>query len=108
MENGCLTCIRGSHKLGRLEHTGVDGQTNADPERVQAVIKAGLEVVPCVMEPGGERGLWSSLRCRPLLTELAAVAAVVFAGRRGVLSREYSVSQPPSAPLRQLYDCSSI
>ena len=63
VENGCLTVLRGSHKLGRLEHAGVDGQTNADPERVQAVIKAGLEVVPCVMEPGGERALWSLLRC---------------------------------------------
>lgn len=29
-ENGCLQVLRGSHKLGRLEHVREDGQTNAE------------------------------------------------------------------------------
>lgn len=50
--NGCLTVLRGSHLLGRLDHVSAGSQTNADPERVEAVVGAGLEVVPCVIEPG--------------------------------------------------------
>lgn len=33
-ENGCLQVLRGSHRLGRLEHGEVGAQTGADPERI--------------------------------------------------------------------------
>jgi ectoine hydroxylase len=38
-ENGCLQMIRGSHKLGRIEHGRVGGQTGADIERVEEILK---------------------------------------------------------------------
>jgi hypothetical protein len=50
-ENGCLQVLRGSHKLGRLDHGSVAGQTGADPERVEEISKH-LERVYCEMEPG--------------------------------------------------------
>jgi ectoine hydroxylase-related dioxygenase (phytanoyl-CoA dioxygenase family) len=35
-QNGCLQLLKGSHKLGRLNHVREDGQTNVDPEYVEA------------------------------------------------------------------------
>ena len=39
-ENGCMQVLAGSHKLGRLEHGRVAGQTGADPERVEQALEA--------------------------------------------------------------------
>ena len=50
-ENGCMQVLRGSHKLGRIEHGRVAGQTGADPERVEEALKR-LELVHCEMAPG--------------------------------------------------------
>lgn len=52
-ENGCLKVVKGSHKLGRLQHDSVNGQTGADPERVEMALAAGLETVYCVLPAGG-------------------------------------------------------
>jgi ectoine hydroxylase len=50
-ENGCLQVLRGSHRLGRLDHGRVGSQTGADPARIQEIEKL-FERVHCVMEPG--------------------------------------------------------
>lgn len=50
-ENGCLQVIRGSHKMGRVEHGHVGDQTGADLERVDAAL-ARMELVYCQMGPG--------------------------------------------------------
>lgn len=50
-ENGCLQVLRGSHKLGRVEHGRFGDQTGADPERVEHAMKQ-LELVYCEMAPG--------------------------------------------------------
>lgn len=50
-ENGCMQVLRGSHKLGRIEHGRVAGQTGADPERVDKALER-LELVHCEMAPG--------------------------------------------------------
>jgi ectoine hydroxylase-related dioxygenase (phytanoyl-CoA dioxygenase family) len=50
-ENGCLQVIRGSHRLGRLEHGRVGGQTGADMERVDQLLKSH-ERVYVEMAPG--------------------------------------------------------
>ena len=50
-ENGCLQVLRGSHKIGRLEHVREDGQTNAEREHVEAALKR-FELVYVEMEPG--------------------------------------------------------
>jgi ectoine hydroxylase len=49
-ENGCLQVLRGSHKLGRVEHGKFGDQTGADPERVENAMKI-LELVYVDMEP---------------------------------------------------------
>lgn len=49
--NGCLQVLRGSHKMGRIEHGKSGTQTGADPERVKLAEKH-LELVTCEMEPG--------------------------------------------------------
>lgn len=49
--NGCMQVLRGSHRLGRLEHGRVAGQTGADVERVEQALKV-LDLVHCEMEPG--------------------------------------------------------
>ena len=50
-ENGCLQVIRGSHKLGRIEHGRFGEQTGADPERVKVALER-LEHVYCEMPQG--------------------------------------------------------
>ena len=50
-ENGCLQVIRGSHKLGRIEHGKTGEQTGANLERVAAVLQR-LELVYCELSPG--------------------------------------------------------
>jgi ectoine hydroxylase len=49
--NGCLQVVRGSHRLGRIEHGKVGDQTGADPERVAEIVQR-LETVYVEMEPG--------------------------------------------------------
>jgi len=50
-ENGCLQVLKGSHKLGRLEHGRYGDQTGADPERVDEATKA-METVYVELGPG--------------------------------------------------------
>jgi ectoine hydroxylase-related dioxygenase (phytanoyl-CoA dioxygenase family) len=50
-ENGCLQVIKGSHKMGRVEHGVTGEQTGADMERVEAALKR-MELVYCELEPG--------------------------------------------------------
>ncbi len=49
--NGCLQVLKGSHKLGRIEHGMYADQTCADPERTEQVEKR-LERVYCKLDPG--------------------------------------------------------
>jgi hypothetical protein len=50
-ENGCLQVIRGSHTLGRIEHTLTGDQAGADPERVERILER-YELVHMEMSPG--------------------------------------------------------
>ena len=50
-DNGCLQVIRGSHKLGRVDHVQRGDQTGADPERVDAALRT-LEKVHVELDPG--------------------------------------------------------
>src|SRR6266508_3796401 len=50
-ENGCLQVLRGSHRLGRLNHGRGGSQTGADPTRIRE-IEALFERVYCEMAPG--------------------------------------------------------
>jgi len=49
--NGCMQMLKGSHRMGRLDHGRVAGQTGADVERVERAIER-LELVHCEMQPG--------------------------------------------------------
>jgi hypothetical protein len=50
-ENGCLQVIKGSHKMGRLEHGFAGEQVGADMERVDEIMKI-REKVYCELQPG--------------------------------------------------------
>jgi ectoine hydroxylase len=50
-ENGCLQVLKGSHKLGRLDHGPAGAQTGADMERVEAARKR-CELVYVELAPG--------------------------------------------------------
>ena len=49
--NGCLQVLRGSHRLGRIEHGKFGTQVGANPERV-ALAEKHLERIYCEMNPG--------------------------------------------------------
>lgn len=51
IENGCLQVLRGSHRMGRINHDFVGEQTGADPERVE-LAKQRFELKYCEMAPG--------------------------------------------------------
>lgn len=51
IENGCLQVIRGSHKLGRIDHVHTGDQAGADQARVEEILKR-LERVYVEMDPG--------------------------------------------------------
>lgn len=50
-ENGCLQVIKGSHKLGRIEHDFAGEQVGANQERVDEALKI-MELVYVEMNPG--------------------------------------------------------
>jgi ectoine hydroxylase-related dioxygenase (phytanoyl-CoA dioxygenase family) len=50
-ENGCLQVLRGSHKMGRVDHGRFGEQVGADPERI-AEARRRHETVHCLMSPG--------------------------------------------------------
>lgn len=50
-ENGCLQVLKGSHLLGRIDHTLTGEQAGADMERVNEAAKR-LDLVYCEAEPG--------------------------------------------------------
>jgi len=49
--NGCLQVLKGSHRMGRINHGKVGDQTGADPERVAAALER-MERIDCELEPG--------------------------------------------------------
>ena len=49
--NGCLQLLKGSHKMGRIEHGRYGEQTGADPERIAAAT-AVQELVYAELDPG--------------------------------------------------------
>jgi len=50
-ENGCLQVIKGSHKLGRVNHGFAGEQVGADAVMVENALKT-MELVYCELEPG--------------------------------------------------------
>jgi ectoine hydroxylase-related dioxygenase (phytanoyl-CoA dioxygenase family) len=50
-ENGCLQVLKGSHKLGRLDHIREQNQTNVEHEHLEAALKR-FELVYAEMEAG--------------------------------------------------------
>jgi ectoine hydroxylase-related dioxygenase (phytanoyl-CoA dioxygenase family) len=51
-ENGCLQLVKGSHKLGRIDHVPLtDKQNEADPARMEHIL-AAHETVYAELEPG--------------------------------------------------------
>ncbi len=51
-QNGCLQIIKGSHKLGRIDHGPIsDKQNSADPKRLERILEKH-EVVYCELDPG--------------------------------------------------------
>ena len=50
--NGCLQIVRGSHKLGRIDHVPVSEKQNAaDPKRMEWILQRH-EVIHCELDPG--------------------------------------------------------
>lgn len=50
-ENGCLQVLRGSHRMGRVDHVKRGEQTGADEERIAAA-REKLELVHVELNPG--------------------------------------------------------
>ena len=50
-ENGCLQVLKGSHKLGRLEHGMYNGQAGVDPSKLKHCLDM-YELVHCEMNQG--------------------------------------------------------
>lgn len=51
IENGCVQLVRGSNRLGRIEHMPIGPSHGADPDVVARALDE-LDLVACVLEPG--------------------------------------------------------
>ena len=51
MQNGCLQVLKGSHKLGRLNHDRIGTQTGVETDRLK-LLEPHFEKVHCTMTPG--------------------------------------------------------
>ena len=51
VDNGCVQLVRGSNRLGRIDHCAVGQAQGADPAVVEHALET-LERVHCVLEPG--------------------------------------------------------
>ena len=86
-ENGCLQVIKGSHKLGRVNHRFSGEQVGADMVMVNNALRT-MELVYCKIEPGdalffhsnllhrseanlSDRPLWSIISCYNSQSNLA-------------------------------------
>ena len=50
-ENGCLRVVKGSNRLGRLEHSGLGSQLIANRDRVDLALEH-MEEITCELSPG--------------------------------------------------------
>lgn len=50
-ENGCLQVIKGSHRMGRVDHILTGDQAGANQERVEQALKR-MDLIYCEMDPG--------------------------------------------------------
>jgi ectoine hydroxylase-related dioxygenase (phytanoyl-CoA dioxygenase family) len=51
-QNGCLQIVKGSHRLGRIDHVPLtDKQNEADPQRMKHILEKH-ELVYCELDPG--------------------------------------------------------
>lgn len=50
-ENGCMQVLRGSHKMGRIDHGFAGEQTGADPQRIAECQKM-FDLICCEMKAG--------------------------------------------------------
>ena len=62
-ENGCLQVIKGSHKMGRVNHGFAGEQVGADMEMVNHALKT-MELIYCEIEPGDALFFHSNLMHR--------------------------------------------
>ncbi|MEO6685359.1 MAG: phytanoyl-CoA dioxygenase family protein [Dyadobacter sp.] len=86
-ENGCLQVIKGSHKLGRVNHGFAGEQVGADMTMVNNVLET-MELIYCEIEPGdalffhsnlmhrseanlSDKPRWSLISCYNLQSNLA-------------------------------------
>ena len=86
-ENGCLQVIRGSHKMGRVNHGFAGEQVGADAAMVENALKT-MELVYCELDPGdalffhsnllhrseanlSDRPRWSLISCYNLASNIA-------------------------------------
>lgn len=51
IENGCMQVLKGTHKLGRINHGQVGHQTGVDPARLKDLAPY-FENIPAIMKPG--------------------------------------------------------
>ncbi len=104
-ENGCLQVIRGSHRLGRLDHGRVGGQTGADIERVAQVMRSH-ERVYVEMAPGDALFFHcNTLHClgaEPVATARATSCSAATTRRRNDPYKEHH--HPRYTPLAKLPD----
>lgn len=65
VENGCLQVIKGSHKLGRVEHGFAGEQVGASQTMVTNCLKLGMDLVYVELEPGDALFFHSNMLHRP-------------------------------------------
>lgn len=103
-DNGCLQVLKGSHKMGRIEHGVVADQTGADMERVEAAMER-LEHVYVELDPGDALFFHSNLLHRSDANKSPNPRWTLICCYNAARNNPYKESQHPRyTPLEKLPD----
>jgi hypothetical protein len=107
-ENGCLQVIKGSHKLGRIQHGLAGGQVGADMERVEEA-RHRMELEYVEMNPGDSLFFHSNLLHRSDSNRSDSARWSLISAYNLITNKPFKGNNTSSyTPIEKVADCSIL
>ena len=95
-ENGCLQVIKGTHRLGRIEHAFSGEQVGADEDRVNACLDRGMELSYVELKPGDTLFFHCNLLHRSAANTSDQARFSIIAAYNQCVNKPYKEGEPSS------------